>query len=299
MGAVSISNLKLSLSGKQILHDINLNIPQGSLYALLGSNGAGKTTTMRAMLGFLPFQEGEISFFGTDVSRLHRLSSVIGIALDPPGLDDTLTVAQNLEVSKIRGAINSGRTVDEVLELVDLSSRKDNFGSNLSHGQGRRAAVARALLGDPDLLVLDEPLSGLDPKGVERMLSLFNKLVSVDGKTIILSSHHLREVEHVCTHVALIEEGRTRLEGKVSDLVESRSSTLVVKGSDIAAVKSKLKAYSGAQEISFENENELNLKISSDFDLSGGLARLNGLSVAEFFVRRPSLLDIVQEVADE
>ena len=299
MGAVSISNLKLSLSGKQILHDINLNIPQGSLYALLGSNGAGKTTTMRAMLGFLPFQEGKISFFGTDVSRLHRLSSAIGIALDPPGLDDTLTVAQNLEVSKIRGAINSGRTVDEVLELVDLSSRKDNFGSNLSHGQGRRAAVARALLGDPDLLVLDEPLSGLDPKGVERMLSLFNKLVSVDGKTIILSSHHLREVEHVCTHVALIEEGRTRLEGKVSDLVESRSSTLVVKGSDIAAVKSKLKAYSGAQEISFENENELNLKISSDFDLSGCLARLNGLSVAEFFVRRPSLLDIVQEVADE
>ncbi|MDP6850896.1 MAG: ABC transporter ATP-binding protein, partial [Planctomycetota bacterium] len=191
--ALHAQGLKLNLGRTPILQGVDMKVHQGDLYGLLGRNGAGKTTTLRAFLGFLPAFSGRIEVLGISSNKLHQVPIPIGVALDPPGLDDTLSVRQNLELARIRGGITKGRTVDEVLNLVGLEHRQHNRGDKLSHGQGRRAAVARALLGSPELLLLDEPLSGLDPEGVEQLLHLFKKLAFEEKVTVVLSSHHLRE----------------------------------------------------------------------------------------------------------
>ena len=206
--AVLTECLSVRLGSTQVLDGVDLRVDPGDLYGLLGRNGAGKTTSMRAFLGLLPHARGRCEIFGQSSARLHHCPEAIAVALDPPGLDDTLTVRQNLELARIRGGIEGGRSVDDALELVGLAHRAHHRGDRLSHGQGRRAAVARALLGDPRLLILDEPLSGLDPEGVEVLIELFRRLTTEDGVTVVLSSHHLREVEAVCTRVGMIEGAR-------------------------------------------------------------------------------------------
>lgn len=281
------------------MHGVDLCVEQGSLYGLLGRNGAGKTTAMRAALGLQQFASGSIEIFGNDVAQLSQLPQSLGVALDPPGLDDTLSVRQNLELACIRGGITGGRGIDEVLELVGLTHRQHNYGSRLSHGQGRRAAVARALLGDPELLMLDEPLSGLDPQGVERMLKLFDQLSNVEGKTVVLSSHHLREVQHVCTHVGLIDDGRTLLQGSTDDLLKSMPSRLVARTSQPQAVAAEFAQLEGVANIEV-SADQVAAKVPSDFESQPALEKLieTKLSVSEFFVERSSLIDVFQSAVD-
>ena len=296
--AIKVSQLELKLGHKPILHGVSLRVEAGSLYGLLGRNGAGKTTTMRAALGLQSFVSGSIKLFGHDVSSIHQLPQLLGIALDPPGLDDTLSVRQNLELARIRGGIVGGRSVDDVLEIVGLTHRQHNYGSRLSHGQGRRAAVARALLGSPELLLLDEPLSGLDPQGVERMLDLFQTLSRDEGKTVVLSSHHLREVQHVCTHVGLIDDGHTLLEGKTADLLATMPSHLEVHTADAAGV-AEILAGSDVSEIIIADQVVTGV-VDAQFQREPVLKSLlaAGLPIADFFVKPSSLVDVFQDAVD-
>ncbi len=211
--------LEVRLGRTPVLRGVDLAVLPGDVYGLLGRNGAGKTTTLRCLLGFLPRFAGHARILGEPPGRIHRVAAALGVALDPPGLDDSLTVRQNLEAAWIRGGLREGRGCDEVLELVGLAHRAHHRADRLSHGQTRRAAVARALLGSPRLLVLDEPLSGLDPEGVEEMLLLLRRLARGEGTTVVFSSHHLREVEEVCNRVGVMDGGRLVLEGALAELL--------------------------------------------------------------------------------
>lgn len=296
--ALEINQLGLRLGRKPVLHDVSLRVEPGSLYGLLGRNGAGKTTTMRAALGLQSFSTGSIKLFSCDVRQIHKMPQMLGVALDPPGLDDTLSVRQNLELAQIRGGITGGRSIDEVLELVGLTHRQHNYGSRLSHGQGRRAAVARALLGEPELLLLDEPLSGLDPQGVERMLALFQTLSHDEGKTVVLSSHHLREVQHICTHVGLIDDGHTLLEGETPELLATMPSHLEVRTSDPMSV-AKLLTANHIADVAVE-ANVVTAVIDIDFNRERVLRQLldANLPVSEFFVNASTLVDVFQHAVD-
>ncbi len=287
-------DLRARLGGREILHGVNLRVERGDLYGLLGRNGAGKTTAMRSLLGFLPRADGHGEVFGTDSARLHLAPEQLGVALDPPGLDDALSVRQNLELARIRGGIRGGRSVAEVLALVRLEHRQHNRGDRLSHGQGRRAAVARALLGAPRLLVLDEPLSGLDPEGVEEMLALFQRLTRAEQVTIVLSSHHLREVEHVCTRVGLIEDGRTILEGDTAELLERAGAELRVatpRAAEAAAVLAPLPGVLAGVQVEAAGARA---RTTAEFDAAAALAALvrAGIPVTEFRRERASLVDV-------
>jgi ABC-2 type transport system ATP-binding protein len=153
------------------------------------------------------------------------------------------------------------------------------------------------LIGNPDLLVLDEPLSGLDPQGVERMLRLFQTLVT-EGKTVVLSSHHLREVEHVCTDVGLIDDGKTLIEGATADLLRQLNSILVVRTTELQAVKEKLQSQPTVGSIELI-DGDLHCQIDSSFEPERVLASLSSTPVSEFFIRRASLVDVFQqEVGD-
>jgi len=308
--AVSVSGLHVRLSGRPILQGVDLSVERGELYGLLGRNGAGKTTTMRCLLGFLPFRKGQASLFGVPANRLAHLPQSYGVGLDPPGMDDSLTLRQNLEVACVRGGIPqvggktaAGRTrrgVQEVLALVGLEHRQDNRGDRLSHGQGRRAAVARALLGAPELLVLDEPLSGLDPEGVERLLNLFERLSQEEGVTIILSSHHLREVEDVCDRVGIIEDGRTLLEGRVGDLLAAAGDRLRIETRQADRVREILATLPGVVGPPLQKEQVLEVRVNEDFDAVQSLTRLveAGSEIAAFERERASLVDVFHQALE-
>ena len=295
--AIDVEGLHVRLGGKPILKGVRLRVEPGDLYGLLGRNGAGKTTAMRCLLGYLPFAQGRSHIFGVDSAKLHRLQRPYGVALDPPGMDDSLTLRQNLEVACIRGGIRGGRGVDEVLALVGLEHRQHNRGDRLSHGQGRRAAVARALLGSPQLLVLDEPLSGLDPEGVERMLHLFQELTASGEVTIVLSSHHLREVEHVCNRVGMIEDGITLLEGDVPELLADAGDGLSLRAKDVDGA---VRILSGMERVlpgARAESGRILARVESGFEAERALRQLvdAGVGLEEFRREQASLVDVFHQ----
>ncbi|MCH2101301.1 MAG: ABC transporter ATP-binding protein [Planctomycetes bacterium] len=305
--AVLTEGLSVRLGSTQVLEGVDLRVDCGDLYGLLGRNGAGKTTSMRAFLGLLPQSKGRCEIFGQSSTCLRDCPEPIAVALDPPGLDDTLTVRQNLELARIYGGIQGGRSVDDALQLVGLAHRAHHRGDRLSHGQGRRAAVARALLGDPRLLVLDEPLSGLDPEGVEVLIELFRRLTAEEGVTVVLSSHHLREVEAVCTRVGMIEGGKTVLEGEVAGLLAEAGDGLRVVCRDGAQAKSVLQADATVSAITSHSEGDLFvLKARWSAGSAPSTPRTvleklvqAGCGVEEFVRERASLVDVFQAAVRE
>ena len=292
--AIRVQGLRARLGGREVLRGVDLEVRPGDLYGLLGRNGAGKTTTLRCVLGFLPAAGGESAVFGVNSRTLHRVPVQLGVALDPPGMDDTLTLRENLQAACIRGGLRDGRGVDEALALVGLTHRQHNRGDRLSHGQSRRAAVARALLGNPQLLVLDEPLSGLDPEGVEQMLELFQLLTREHGVTVVLSSHHLREVQHVCGRIGIVDDGRTLLEGEVAALLEAAGDGLTVRCRDVAAGERLLLAQPGVMHGLRRDGNALQVRVDAAFEPERALRLLveGGAGVVEFRRERADLVHV-------
>tara|TARA_B100000959_G_scaffold287442_1_gene372266 strand:+ start:25989 stop:26900 length:912 start_codon:yes stop_codon:yes gene_type:complete len=295
--ALRTQGLELELGKTPILQGVDMQVYQGDLYGLLGRNGAGKTTTLRALLGFLPAYRGQAEVLGTSSRKLHQVPVPIGVALDPPGLDDTLSVRQNLELARIRGGIKEGRTVDEVLKLVGLEQRQHNRGDKLSHGQGRRAAVARALLGNPKILILDEPLSGLDPEGVEQLLHLFKKLAFEEAVTVVLSSHHLREVQEFCNRVGLVEQGKVILEGATADLLARTGDSVELHCEKPQAAQSFLNQDKAVSSVESREDGRLIVHLSKEVHLASFCSRIVQAEVGldAFTPHRASLMDVFHE----
>ncbi|MFQ5748674.1 MAG: ABC transporter ATP-binding protein [Planctomycetota bacterium] len=294
VAALTAKELRVRLGRTQVLAGIDLEVRTGDVYGLLGPNGAGKTTTMRCLLGFLPWDSGSCSVLGVSSKRLHALSTSIGVALDPPGLDDTLSVRENLVLACRRGGVKTGRGVEEVLELLDLSAQRNNRGDRLSHGQSRRAAVARALLGAPQMLVLDEPLSGLDPEGVEALLVLFRRLAREEGVTVVLSSHHLREVQEVCNRVGLIAGGQVVLEGETERLLAEAGDGLKIRCGRPQACRELLASHALVQEVEVLGGGRLQARVAAGVPLAPLLEKLAGAGIGleEFSLHRSSLMEV-------
>lgn len=297
--ALLADDLRVRLGGAEILRGVALRVEPGDVYGLLGRNGAGKTTTMRCLLGLLP-ATGRRELFGVSADRIASLGPQLGVSLDLPGLDEGMTVRQNLKVAAIRGGLTEGRSVEEALALVQLEHRATHRADRLSVGQRRRASLARALLGAPKLLVLDEPLSGLDPEGVEQVLSLFRRLSSEEGVTVVLSSHHLREVEDVCTHVGMIEQGRTILQGNTHELLAAAGDRLRIEAESIEAAHAHLSERNGIRAVERTSATALDARIEPSIDLAVLLRELvaAGVQVQEFSRVRASLVDVFRNAVE-
>jgi len=301
LAALSANQLALNLGNTKVLRGIDLRVDSGDVYGLLGRNGAGKTTTLRTLLGLIPQFSGVGEVFGVSSRRLHLLETPIGVALDPPGLDDTLSVAQNLKLAALRGGIQGGRSVSEVLSMVGLTHRAHHRGNRLSHGQGRRAAVARALLGAPQLLVLDEPLSGLDPEGVEELLELFRGLALEHGVTVVLSSHHLREVQDVCNRVGLIEKGRVILEGETRRLLSDSGSQLEIHCSDASRAATVLETVEGVTGVRMLGHGRVGAQIAEEVNKAHLCTQLVSAQVGldAFVPKQSSLVDVFMNAVEQ
>jgi lantibiotic transport system ATP-binding protein len=220
---------------EKILHSLNLDIPQGSIYGFLGPNGAGKTTTLKLLLGLLKIDNNPITLFGEGLAenRLQLLRR-IGSLIEQPSLYGHLTGKENLEVFRLAYRCKKER-IGEVLKIVGLTRAANKKAKAYSLGMKQRLAIAIALLHDPELLILDEPTNGLDPTGIIETRDLIIQLNKEFNKTILVSSHLLNEVEKIATHVGIIHQGKLMFQGTLPDLqgVKSRFTILEVEVDDI------------------------------------------------------------------
>jgi len=225
---VQTENLNFSYSkANKDIDSLNLKIVKSSIYGFLGPNGSGKTTTIRLLLGLLKKQSGNIQLFGKSFSK-NRINSLakIGVLIENPSLYNHLTAKENLIIaSNYRGNIPKSR-IDEVLEIVKLTQTKSKKVKAFSLGMKQRLGLAIALLAKPELLILDEPTNGLDPKGIIEMRELIKELNTKYGTTIFISSHLLSEIEKTCSHVGIIRGGKILFQDTVKVLKESQSDQL-------------------------------------------------------------------------
>lgn len=234
---VKTTHLNFSFrNGIKTLDDVNLEVPQGSIYGFLGPNGAGKTTTLRLLLGLLKNQDGKLELFGQQFSG-HRLDILrrLGSLIEQPSLYLHLTAKENLEIYQLVYKTGKKR-VNEVLELVGLAQTGRKKARQFSLGMRQRLAIAIALLNQPELLILDEPTNGLDPNGIIETRELIKKLNKEYNTTVIVSSHILNEVEKMATHLGIIHKGRMLFQGPLQELqqMKTRQSMLEIETNDNA-----------------------------------------------------------------
>jgi ABC-2 type transport system ATP-binding protein len=207
MESILTQQLSFKIGAKTILDNISLHVPNRSIYGYLGRNGAGKSTTIKLLLGLLEDQADTIFIQGNSLrTNRTRIYTNVGNLIESPCYYTKLTVFENLKYLDIIHKKGNKR-IDEVLEMVDLHREKKKKTNALSMGMKQRLGIAMAIFHDPQLLILDEPLNGLDPQGIVEMRNLFCHL-NEQGKTIFLSSHILSELEKIATHIGIIEGGK-------------------------------------------------------------------------------------------
>ncbi|WP_294201705.1 ABC transporter ATP-binding protein [uncultured Chryseobacterium sp.] len=218
---IQIQNLSFEFSkNKPVLKDINLSVPKGSIFGFLGANGAGKSTTMKMLIGSIPDEQHAIRIFNERLDVLYPDGfNKIGSLIDTAAFYDHLSGWDNLLViSRLRNLPIS--ECERVLHLVGLWDSRNMKMKRYSLGMKQRLAIAITLLGKPDLLILDEPVNGLDPNGMLEIRELLIKLNKEEGVTIFISSHLLQEIEKMITHLAIISHGEIRFAGSIKDLNE-------------------------------------------------------------------------------
>jgi ABC-2 type transport system ATP-binding protein len=232
---IKTQNLNFSFSsGIKTLNDVNLDVPQGSIYGFLGPNGAGKTTTLRLLLGLLRNQHGTIEIFNKQFAS-HRLEILrkLGSLIEQPSLYLHLTAKENLDIYRRIYKCDRSR-IQEVLKKVGLENTGKKKVKQFSLGMKQRLSIAVALLHQPELLILDEPTNGLDPNGIIEVRELLKNLNKEHGTTVLVSSHILNEVERMATHVGIIHKGRMLFQGRLHELqqMKTKQSLLEIETSD-------------------------------------------------------------------
>lgn len=278
---LSVQHLKKTFGNFTAVKDVSFSVNKGDIFGFLGPNGAGKSTTMRCMLSLIKPDAGQIQIFGKDLQK-ERASIMAGIGsiVEKPDFYKYLSALQNLKIfARISGADVSEKQLYEQLEFVGLAGREKDKVAGFSHGMKQRLGIAQTLLHQPELIILDEPTTGLDPQGIIEVRELILRLKNEQQKTVILSSHQLSEIELVANRMVIINRGEGIVEGDVAQLMNQQETALHIELSENA---------SGAAAIIGANFPESKLKISSPKTLEINIEKnfipsLNAKLVAEGF----------------
>lgn len=285
MSVLKISGLSKSYGRITALKDLNLEIEAGNVYGLLGPNGSGKTTTLGIILGILQQNEGTFEWFDGKYGEKHRLR--IGAILETPNFYPYLNADENLEIVRHIKKDDSA-DFDELLTLVNLKDRRKSRFSTYSLGMKQRLAIAATLIGNPDVLIFDEPTNGLDPQGIAEVRDILKKIAD-RGKTVIMASHILDEVEKICSHVAIIKKGQLLATGPVGSIINSDITVELA-----AADMDKLKAFLGTLSIVKRLEQkgktiEIGIDQYIDHADINRMAFENGILLTHFVARKKRL----------
>ena len=266
MAILTVENLSKNYGSIKALKSVNFSVPKGSVFGILGPNGSGKTTLLGIILNVLKPTAGSYRLFDEAPSDAHR--KMMGTLLETPNFYHYLSAVQNLKITaEIKG--HGQDDIERVLGIVNLLHRKNSAFSTYSLGMKQRLAIGAALLGNPDVLVFDEPTNGLDPVGIAEIRTLIKEL-SAKGKTIIMASHLLDEVEKVCTHVAILKQGNLIASGKVSEIF-AHDDIVQLRANDMEKLLRALQDYPNANNTAAAG-NEIELSFSS------GTADLEGIN---------------------
>jgi ABC-2 type transport system ATP-binding protein len=268
MNILSVKQLSKNYGKIKALQDVSFEVPKGTVYGILGPNGSGKTTLLGIVMNVLKQTSGTFNLFEEEPNEFHRKK--IGTLLESPNFYHYLSAEQNLKINaaiKNRGADD----IERVIDLVGLSHRKKSAFSTFSLGMKQRLAIANALLGNPEVLVLDEPTNGLDPVGIAEIRELIKHLAS-KGITIIMASHMLDEVEKVCTHVAILKYGKLIVDGSVDEILKNED-IVEVAAVDLNQLKNILTSMPGCTNVQVkESEAVVHINFPS------GTARLEDVN---------------------
>lgn len=288
---VETKNLTKFFKDKNIVYNLNLQVPKNSIFGFLGPNGAGKSTTIKLILGLLIPTFGKIYVFKKDSQLYHNeIMKKIGYQPEKPILYDNLTAYSFLRyMGRLYGMApkEADAKTRWVLDFVGLGKFAFSTIRNFSAGQRQRLALAQALINDPELLILDEPTSNLDPLGRIEIMDKIKELVKEKKMPVFISSHILPEIERVCDHVAIINNGRLVIQGKVSELVQNVKDTVyIVTTSKPEILKNELQELPYLDDVTVvDNHIYINLKIESVEQLWKDIPRLiskNNLDLKEF-----------------
>lgn len=243
---LSVNGLIKDFGRIRAVNNIALDVKAGQVFGMLGPNGSGKTTTLGMLMGVVNPTAGDFTWFGEAPS--HHVRKKIGAVLEHPIFYPYLTGQKNLELNAMIKQCPVDN-IPRVLELVELTPRKDHKYKTYSLGMKQRLAIASALLNDPTVLILDEPTNGLDPMGIAEIREIIKK-IAANGKTIILASHLLDEVQKVCTHFAILQRGNLIHTGPVDDV--GKGTETVEVNADVENLNEILLAFSGTSSINKE-----------------------------------------------
>lgn len=221
---LSAQNLSKTIGKREIVHQVTFDVYEGEIFGFLGPNGAGKTTTIRMLVGLIRPTRGTVVIGGHDLNK-NFLQAIrhIGCIVETPELYPYLTGRENLEhFARMMDPLSKER-IDKVVDMVELTDRIDDLVKTYSLGMKQRLGIAQALLGNPKLLILDEPTNGLDPAGIREMRSFIKRLSRENGIAIFISSHILHEIQLLCDRVAIINQGKIIKTGRVDQLLSSHT----------------------------------------------------------------------------
>ena len=306
MEILEVDNLRKEFGTLVAVNNISLSVEKGQVWGLIGPNGAGKTTLLRMLATVLRPTSGSVQLLGFDLAKEYlKIRRHIGFLPDFFNLYNDLTLRECLEffakAYKVEDKLISQR-VDEVLDYIELQNKRDDFIRHLSRGMVQRMGVGVLLVHDPDVFLLDEPASGLDPKARIQLRAVLTKL-SREGKTIIISSHILTELSGFCSHIALMNEGNVVLHGAVDDIqrkvFDSRKIRISVLDDCDKAVQ-LIEKFSNTK-IETVRDNEIIVEISAG---ESELAALNshlvskGIKVFSFGEEKTDLEDLFMKISD-
>ena len=263
---IEVENLSKQFGDLWAVKSLNLNVYRGDVFGFLGPNGAGKSTTIRMLLSLIAPTEGKIRIFGKDL-RTNRISILkrIGAIVEKPDFYGYLSAYKNLEIlGRLSQTDVSRNRIMEVLELVGLEKRYKSKVKTYSHGMKQRLGLAQALIHDPDLIILDEPTTGLDPQGMKEVRDLILFLSNQNQKTIFISSHILYEIELVANRMIIIDKGSAIVEGNVSELLNANNLKVTFEVNDSEKTKIILNNTSWINKIESSANNKFIFSLTND-----------------------------------
>lgn len=285
MTILEIRNISKSYGKIQAVKGLSITVQKGTVFGILGPNGSGKTTTLSIIAGILKPQTGSYRWFEQEPSKW--LNRKVGSLIEIPYFYPYLSLYHNLKIHCLIKDVPE-KDIERVLEITGLTSRKGSRFDTLSLGMKQRLALASVLLGDPEVLVLDEPANGLDPEGIAEVRNII-KLEGEKGKTIILASHILDEVEKVCSHVGILKWGQLIASGKVNELLVE-DDTIIISSERMNELH-ELLVRAGFVKTSQCDEQEITLTLAEEktpADLNAFVFK-NGFTLSRLEVRKKSL----------
>jgi len=299
MSALSVTGLKKNYGSFTVLEGVNLQVKKGSIHGLVGLNGSGKTTTIECILGLQSFNSGNITALGQSPKQLHRTKGKLVAIFDSPSLHPNLTVRQCLKHALLL-CDEPTRSAQEVEDLLGVSHFRNFKIKNLSLGNKRRASIAQALLGDPEFVVLDEPFNGLDAEGVDDVLELISVLNRDYGTTFLLSSHQLPYLEQICSHIAILHQGKITHSDTISNLLGSTHTKLQIKTPNSEAASKLLEDIPGVELHGIDSEGYLNISVADSDSIAINKTLVESqIPVAELILKRASLATLFREITSE